>query len=378
MKQIKVLILGLFFLQTSVFAQFDILKDGRNKDLLVNALDKLYNHEFAEAESLLVVVKKKFPTHPAYHMLMAMKYNMQMVTVNKGHKHFSEYVKELEMVVKTSQPMLEYPNTKPEACFFLIGAHSSLAYIKTEEKDYPGVLSQARLSYKYIKEGFAYKDKYPDFHFSTGLFNFYVVQYPETHPMAKPLMWFFASGNKQYGIKEIEKGAEIGTFSKTESIAFAAHVHLKYENTPLHALNYTTKLLKQFPNNLFYRVRHIESLVFSNNYDKVKIHIKELYKNEHPIFKLTAQLFSGMVEENEMHLNLALEHYEKCIEIATKYNLLNSDYVELTYWRLAKVYEQKNDKTKANEFYKKTANMAEYNIVKQDIKKYYESRSSTK
>jgi hypothetical protein len=350
--------------------QFHITREPHDKELFVNTMNKIYNLEFAEAESLLIVIKHRFPNHPSYHMLMAMKLYWEMTFVSKDHPKFNEYSKHLEMVVKLSQPLLNNNTTKPEACFFLIGAHTSLAYVNSKNNDFTSVLSQARLAYKYMKEGFVLKDKYPDFHFSTGLYNFYVTQYPESNPILKPFMWLFADGDKQFGIKEIEKGADVGIFSKTEAICFLVHILLKYENKPAQAVEHSRKLAELYPKNSYFMVRFIEALLFSGHYNEALVHLAELEKNEQPYFKMVSMFFEGMYAESNNDKIAAKTHYLKCIQYASVHKLNESDYVGLAYWRTGRMYEEEKNEARADEYFDIAEDKVEYNLAIEDVKRY--------
>jgi hypothetical protein len=368
------LILFFFIIIEPSFAQFPSLKNPDDSELVLNTIDLIYNLEFEKVALQLPKIKSRFPNHPMFDMLSAMSLYWQMVFINKDDPRFTTYAKHLENVIYLSEKMLEKKGTVQEATYFLIAAHSSNGVIFIKLKDYGKAISEARKAYKYMKNGFEYKKTNHDFHLSTGLYNYYVVQYPETHPILKPFMWFFPSGDKTYGINELAKGFELGTFSKIESAFFSAHIHLKYENKPEKALPYTKWLMEKFPNNQFYKIRHIEALISTGKWEASLPFLKSLESETHSYFKMAVSYFNGQIAENQNDIRLAKQYYFSSIELALKNKIKTSDFLGLSYWRLAQIFEKEKNKQKADIYYTRADDTVEYFHAQKDVKRYFSKK----
>jgi len=51
-------------------------------------------------------------------------------------------------------------------------------------------VSYARKAYAFMKIGIKNTERQPEFLYSSGIYNYYRVAYPELHPIIKPLMVF--------------------------------------------------------------------------------------------------------------------------------------------------------------------------------------------
>src|SRR5205807_1124033 len=108
--------------------------------------------------------------------------------------------------------------------------------VKSKYPDHPG--------YAFLMGNNLYWEMlYYDIYFSTRVYDYFVIQYPETHPVYKPFMFFFAKGDKKRGITELEFCVENGIFSGIESLHYLANIFLKYENDPAKALTYSEQLV---------------------------------------------------------------------------------------------------------------------------------------
>ena len=370
----------IFFLFLSfiqINAQFSIIKNQKDKEYFLTIMDKIYNFEFADAEKLISEVQTKYPGHPVYPMLKAVKLYWEIIPIDHHPSKFEQYSNYLNEVIKLGEPMLDNERTKLEATFFLMSAYCSRTLINVKSKDYTRAISEARKAYQNMKTGFVLGEKIPDFHLSTGLYNYYVDIYPKVHPLLAPLMWFFPKGDRKKGISELEKGSIDGIFGRTESIYFLAHVNLKYENKPEVGLFYAKKLIEKYPKNTFFLLRATEAFIAAEKYEEAKPYLNELKQSPLPYFQMISALFEGNIEENaNKDLKAALNFYQKAIGICQKHSFYSNDYYGLINFGHARIYEKEKNFKKADEFYDKTEETVEYLYAIEAVKKYKNTRRS--
>ena len=68
-----------------------------------------------------------------------------------------------------------------------------------------------------MKTGFDLMHKNPEFYYTTGLYNYYREQYPESHPGYKTVVWVLAGGDKEKGLQLLHKASKEALFTKTEA-----------------------------------------------------------------------------------------------------------------------------------------------------------------
>jgi tetratricopeptide (TPR) repeat protein len=287
---------------------------------------------------------------------------------SQAYTTYQQYLREsLEMNKATFGDNTSHP----EGIFFALSAHSYLSLVASEEKDYMKALSEAKKSYAFMKKGFDLMNKFPEFYFSTGLYNYYVVQYPENHPAVKPFMFFFTSGNKQLGIQQMEKSILQGTFTRTEACYWLAHIYIKHENRPQKALHYTQQLINKYPANIHYVMRHTEMLVANGKYEQAQPYIQKLLAHQNKMFHGAAYIFQGMIQEKEVKNHaLARLNYQRAFNLSVADMRYTKDLYAQAYAGLARIADNEGNKLAARDLYKKTLELAEYNSTLREAKHY--------
>lgn len=339
--------------------------------VIQNGLDKTYNFEFEEAENFFKQVKNKYPQNPAYNFLMAVNTFWKILYLNKYKEQSDLYVFYLDAALKQTEKLFEKDPHSIEGSFFSMVIYSSFTLYHSRNKNNFKTLNTAKVTYDYMKKGFKLVEKFPDFYFSSGIYDFYVVQYPETNPFFKPFMWFFASGDKQRGIKELELASKQSVFMKTEATGYLANILLKYESKPHLALIHTEKLATKYPNNYFFLARHTEALVATGNYEEAEKHILTLYNSGQKFFEMTSCIFGAEVyEKYRQKLDAAKTFYQKAIQLATQVDVPTKDYLSFAYCGLARIADKQGNKKLAIENYELALKVAEYNSIKKEAHHY--------
>jgi len=358
------------FLQLFSFSlAAQLLNDNDSKQNLIKGLDKLYNYEFREADAIFQKVKAKYPQHPVTPLLSALQVQWQNLPLEKNPKAVSTYMSLLEKCRASAESMLTDPNKKAEATFFLLASHGYTALAYTYRKESMKAANEARKAYGYMKDGFGMMERNPEFYFTSGLYNYYRVQYPETHPMVKPVMIFFENGNKKAGLTQLELAVQRSVFSRVEAAYYYMNVNLKYELNYNKALVYADQLHDKYPQNPIYLMRYTETLIMLGKYEEAEHKIDLLHKINSPVYQIAANLFDGLLtEKSKRNDKLALEFYNNVLknEPDERYT---KDYYAMTYIGIGRIADRAGNKKRADEMYKKALEYAENKGVIAEAKK---------
>ncbi len=294
----------------------------------------------------------------------------EMVPIAKENLKYKTYEYHLLKTLVLAEPMLNNVHTKQEASFYMLAANSSMVVIYLKAKDFSKAIGEGRKTYGFMKDGFDWADKYPDFNFSSGLYYFYAAQYPETHPVIQPVMWFFTKGNKEKGIELLKKSAEKSLFSKTESDYFLAHVYLKYFTQPLESIKYGRKLVERYPNNYFYLAKYVEALILTKKYAEAKPLIEKLLKSPTDYFQIAGHLFSGMSEAAAMNFIIAKKQFEIAHKQILTTNKQTTDYLAFVYLGLGLIHEKDNKLKNAKYYFERLEEIGEYTLHQQEVEAF--------
>ncbi len=330
-------------------------------------LDHTYNFEFEKAQPHFLEIKKKYPHHPAYPFSQALVLfikNFPMKPTHPDYKQFDYFVQDC---FKKSEAILEKQPQNADGIFFALSANSYSVMMQAFSKDYLGAISSAKKVYTYIKKGFEQTKNYPDFYYTSGLFYYYAAQYPETHPIIKPFMFFFEDGNKSEGLLDLNIAMLKGIYTKQEAYILLAYVYLKYENKPAKSLEYSEKFYYNYPNNPFALSKYIEGLLFNGDYPKAAELLPKLLSTNVEYFRMTAEVYAGILDEKyHQKWESAKGHYVKSLQLCTQLKNKTEDQQSFCYLGLGRIYEAKNDQKKALLYYRKALDLAEYEAIKKE------------
>lgn len=367
------LILLLINFSFAVLSQQKMIFDHpEDLEIAQKAIQKIYNNEFKEGKEYAIKLKKDYEKHPAYTLLECISlYQKSVFDIDKD-KEDPFYYSKLKLTLSHANTLYENSPNSDEAIFFELIIHSLLARYNNENKKFLNAAGEAKRSYKYIKKGYKRKESNSEFYLSSGLLDYYLVQYPEANPIVKPLVAaFFPKGNKEQGIDYFKKGAKKAVFTQPECYGYLNLVLLKYENRYEEGLKYTKEALDLYPKNTFNRCQYAEALLFTKDYQKAKKEIDQLFKSDIAFFKFVGYTLNGIYfEKYKKDYKTAYENYTKAVEIGERNVKVSFDYLSMAYNGLGRYYDHKNEEKSASSYYKKSLKIAEYVSVKTEAKAY--------
>ncbi|CAN1562994.1 hypothetical protein MCERE19_02744 [Spirosomataceae bacterium] len=352
-------------------AQF--LNDEKNKELTIKGLDFLYNQQFDLSKEILNTVKSTYPQHPVKFLLNALELQWQFVPIDKNPEVLKQYITELNKCITAAKVIYKNPKHKKEATFFLLAAHGFIALSNNYQKEYFDAASEAKKVHTFFNEGKKYKNENPEFLFASGLYNFYRVQYPESHPIVKPVTMFFETGNKTLGLQELENSYKKSIFSRTEAALHLININIKYESNFKKSLVYSTILHSKYPNNYIFKIKHIENLLLNGEFEAAISFNEQLKSRKDKVSQLSTFVFAGYKEEHaDKNLQGALTNYAKALKIPHD-DRYTKEYHGIAYLGMARIFVKQKDLVKARAFYKQCLQIAEYlwivDAAKSELKK---------
>jgi tetratricopeptide (TPR) repeat protein len=369
----KFIISALFICICPLRGYTQFLEDEKNKELTTKGLDFLYNQQFGQANEVLQSVKTAYPQHPVKFLLNAIQLQWENVPIDKNPEILKKYVSELNKCVTAAKSIYKNPKHTEEATFFLLAAHGFIALSHNYQREYFEAASEAKKAHNYFNESKKYKNENPEFLFAAGLYNFYRVQYPESHPMVKPVIMFFEDGNKKLGLQELESSYKKSIFSRTEAAMYLVNINLKYETNFKKALSYSNVLHHKYPNNYVFKIKHIEALLLNQEFAEADKLNETLKTRKDRVSQISSHVFDGYkAEHGDNNLSVAMSYYAKALKIPLD-DRYTKEYHGMAYLGMARIFAKQKDMAKAKAFYKECLKIAEYtwvvNAAKTELKK---------
>ncbi len=357
-------------LSCSHLAQAQLATDATAQQTVLKAIDHIYNFEFAEAEPYIRQLASKYPQSPVSATLRALMLQWQYFPLKEYPTMTSQFVQANQQAIALADKRLERDENDPEGVFFGLTAHGYMALKHNNDNEQLKAVGESKKAYNYLRKGFTLLDKFPEFYFSTGLYNYYVERYPLDHPIVRPLMIFFQDGNLALGLKQMEMAAKTAVFSRAEADYYLALIYLKYENQPAKAVIYARSLVDKFPKNPIYAIRYAESLLLAGRYAEARPAIQRLKQFNHRLLAMPGRVFDGLLlEKSDKNDADAAVAYQSAVRMPFS-DPYTKEYMAMAYAGLARLTARTGNRNKAKSYYKKALNYGEYKSLIQEAKSF--------
>ena len=346
-----------------------LYKDPLSLGLTQRAMDALHNGDFDRADSLMEGLPARYASHPATACFKALMYFNRYFPVLQNPPMYEAYTHQLEEVVRISKAALAVNKDEPEALFFEMMGYTMLARSAAENEKKMDAISYTRHSFPIIKRGFALKESYPDFYFSTGLYLYYRERYPADHPLYRPFMMFFPSGDKKKGIADLEVAFDRAIFTRTEAAVYLINITMHLEAQREQALGYSTQLFRRFPGNFFFRALHIEALMINGRTADAAALVRTLV-GPGAYHKAAQATFQGWIEERQKDYPAAEALYKRALEVSATVKKVNNNHRGYAYAGLARMAVHHDQPDLARDYYKRAAAITQSVLVKNEARLY--------
>ena len=347
-----------------------ILEDSILINRMNKTIDLIYNFEFDDAYLEIDTLEQQLGDHPALHLLRSMIFYWRDRPFKEDTDPFQEYQRELETAIELATSFQENEDLYEEGEFYILAGYGLLTDFYNSIGQRMKAVGSAKKAYNSLKEGFELKEKFPDFYFSSGVYNYYREKFPELHPFYKTFLWVFVNGDMEMGLEQLKVASEEGVFTQREALIYLFHINLRYENKPDLALPYSQTLVKRFPGNTRFKCLFIESMIYNNNDSISKDMIDSLINHDDIFYQLAGNLFSGLISEKEekfeaakYHLRIALEKYEEM-------GRDDGHYLSLIYMGMARLAVDQEDNDKARKYYKLALKTDPYVPVRTEAERF--------
>jgi tetratricopeptide (TPR) repeat protein len=360
------------FLFSTCFSTLNaqLLNDPVSLKNVQSSLDKIYNQDFEAAEVFMEQVEKKYPNHPVSYILDSFILYWRHLPIKDNPVKSKEYIKKLDQCLEAINKRYGKNSLDPEAVFYTMVARGYMAMIYNYRGEMVNAAGEGKKAYNAFVEGLKLINKNPEFYFTSGMYNYYVEVYPEEHPIVKPLLVFFKSGDKALGLKQIDNATKVGTITRAESCYYLSHIYLKYEMQPEKAVFYMDKLVDLYPKNPVFLMKSVEALLLAGKYEQAKKGVASLRKINAGFYPVAWHTFQGILDEKS-EKNDAAAQREYLLALKMPHDdQYTKEYHALAYLGLARIAQRSGNKGKAKEYYKKCLSKAEYRSIIKEAKEF--------
>jgi hypothetical protein len=330
-------------------------------------LNYTYSTDFEKARIILNDLRKDIPGHPVISFMDALIIYWENFPLTPMHPLSEKFISLLEETSMQGQKMLQKDPESLEGLFFDLFARALFSEFWADNGKPSKVFPYLSSLYRQTLKGMDVQDRFKEFYFTSGLYNYYMEAYPEKHPTYKPIKLLFRSGDKKKGLVQLKHCAENAVYVRNEARYFLLHIYLNYESNFLQASEYASGLYREFPRNPLYAGEYAQILIYNQKFAIAEVVVNNLSKLPGDFAKLEFHLYKGIMDEKyRIDYESAFTEYNKALRLASKYGDAGSNYNALAWMGLGRYYRFKKDYSSANRYFRMAANVSNYEYVLND------------
>jgi tetratricopeptide (TPR) repeat protein len=272
----------------------------------------------------------------------------------------------MDTTITLAEQLYEDSDNKIEPSFFLAAAYAFKGRIYAERKKWTKATFAGKNALKYFEKCKGNGDFNPELLFGDGLYNYYAQWIPQNYPLLKPILAFFPKGNKESGIKQLERNANNAFYTRTEARYFLLQIY-SMENRYDKAYELAKYMNEQYPDNPFFERYYARSAFVRGYLNEAETVSKRILDKlaqgkagYEPVSGRTAAYILAYVNQNFYHnLPEAKTYYQKAIDFARQTNATNAGYYWASLLNMGKIADTEKNYDLARNYYKQVIDAAE-------------------
>jgi len=370
MKTMQFIGLLVFLISTKLSAHhesFSITKEEFHT--ISQTLDCIYNLDFDRAENLINCLEEDLPNYPGVHLLKVYYYLWKYKPLKETSPFFPEFMKSVDNTLQKSNERLASNKNDQEAIFYSLSIHTILARLYVDMGTNWKAIKEAQKSYHYLRFGMDFTEQFPEFNLHCGIYNFYRVSYPEDNAFVRPFVRFFMPGDKEKGLEMLEKGSEIGLFTKVECLTYLFLIYLRYNSMPEKSIVYIRKLYQMYPENENFILFLIENLIYLDQFNELEQLIAKIENSQQEYYRYVGEIYKGLFYElYEENYEIAKNLYYEALDLGKSSDVSNAHPESFCHLGLGRIYLSEGKEHKAKSCLKKAVKLSEYRLIENEAK----------
>ncbi|MCH7402983.1 tol-pal system protein YbgF [Belliella kenyensis] len=342
-----------------------LLLDKSLQFRITDAVNSLYNFDFATAERGFRVMGLQYPDHPLPDFLLGLSTWWKIAVDIENKKYDATFISQMDKAIAKAEKIYKKNPENKEAAFFLSGAYGFQGRLYSERKSWTKATFAGKSAMKYLNLSKGDEELNPELLLGDALFNYFSVWIPENYPLLKPVLAFFPKGDKKLGLKQLEDVAQNAFYARIEAQYFLFRLYASEEKQPFKALEITDYLHSKYPNNPYFHrshARHLYSVgrMVEANETSLEIlkRIDESWTGYESNSGRYAAFFVAQYNDRIGNKKEAKKYYLKTLSYGEESESQESGYYLYSLMALGKMANEDKDKKKAKDYFNKVKKYA--------------------
>jgi tetratricopeptide (TPR) repeat protein len=323
------------------------------------ALDAMYNFDFVESAKQFNWLRQKHPHHPLPYFVMGLNEWWKMmpdVNVKTFDTQFHFY---MDTTITISEPMLENPETRIEAAFFLSAAYGFKGRLYSERGAWTKAANAGRKALKYLEISKEQSALSPELLFGDALYNYFSVWIPENYPILRPILAFFPDGDKDLGLKQFREVSNNAFYTRIEARVFLMRILASDYQDYQGALRIAEYLVQHHPDNPYFERYYMRYLYSLRRYRQMEPLARAIimkvdsgkFGYEYTSGRYAA-FFLGQMYQGGSMFDEATKYYIKAVDYGKQNGAEQTGYFLHSLLNLGVIAEAQGREKEAKKYYK--------------------------
>src|SRR5690606_20011355 len=219
---------------------------------ITEAVNSLYNFDFATAERGFQVMAHTYPEHPLPYFLMGLSQWWKLAPDTQHEQYDGIFLRDMDETIKKAEVLFSKENSNQEAGFFLAAAYGVQGCLYSERKSWTRAACAGKSALRCLEPSRREEEVQAELLLGVALFDYGPVWIPEHYPLLRPVLLLFAKRDKQLGLRQLEEVSDNAFYARVEAQYFLFRLYASEERKPYEALRITSYLHDKFPNNPYF------------------------------------------------------------------------------------------------------------------------------
>ena len=238
---------------TSAEEVSSVLNDEFVRSQGKRGLDLLYNMRSDSAKAIFQRIDERYPNHPIGPFLQGLNLWWTIMLDLTDTSHDDAFYDVMDKVIDRSEELLDENPDHFDALLFKGAAHGFKARLASNRHKWWKALRNGQKAIGPARRvaTIAPSDN-GDYVFGKGLYDYYTAILEEEYPIVKTFTWMIPDGNRQRGLRLLERTVEEGYYVRTEALYYLTQVHYLYEEEYTATRRYVRRLRERHPDNPYF------------------------------------------------------------------------------------------------------------------------------
>jgi len=284
--------------------------------LVREGVHAFYNYEFDKAVNILSEARIQFPDHPGVHLIWAASRWVRSQAHSPVEETYRILQKDLDDIGPVYDELVDKYEYDPNYKLYQGSALGLSARVALGKKQWLRTLIRSYRGFIIIKDVAKGSPEITDAQLPIGIVEYFAG-------LSNPIIsWavrlYDLDASTESGLHRMALAADEGHWSWIEAKAILSNLYLWVENDPILALEHAKDLVRYFPDNYYFNLLYLESLIRTDKIDISKVIIRDMKINSSKLTDRQIKWYSPYLDYEIALLSFHQEDYPKALELVSQ------------------------------------------------------------